>query len=93
MKHVKNTIYHELLHTIVGCCEHNSDFVMFAKICDETFGTHTLRCMEGETYYDENHKPGSHYICPICGMEYIYDDDGEFECECQICGKSMRKIA
>ena len=88
---VRSTLCHELIHTIEGCDTHNDKFVGFAKFCDKTFGVRTLCCIESETYYNEDYKGGSHFICPVCGMEYIADDEID-GCKCQICNTKMEKI-
>lgn len=44
LNNVRNSIYHELLHTCPNCSWHNDEFVKWSKICNEKLGTHTTSC-------------------------------------------------
>ena len=88
MANVENSMYHELLHTIVGCNDgHNEEWVKWSKVCDEKLGTSTRRHMEDKIYYNPNTRY-TVYTCPHCGNEYwavkTIDDN-----TCEICGAEM----
>lgn len=40
---VKDTVYHEVIHTIPGCFNHGSCFKIVAKECNDKFGRHISR--------------------------------------------------
>lgn len=89
MANVKNSMYHELLHTVANCHEgHNEDWVKWSMICDEKLGTHTRRHMEDKIYYNPNARHIV-YTCPHCGNEYWAVREVE-DTSCEICGHEMK---
>ena len=88
MANVKNSMYHELLHTCEGCHNgHGAEFVKWSKVCDKNLGTHTLRHMEEKVYYNPNARHIV-YVCPHCGNEY-WAVKGVDDTTCEICGAEM----
>ena len=87
MANVKNSMYHELLHTCANSQDHGAEWVKWSMLCDEKLGTHTRRHLEEKVYYNPNAKY-TVYTCPDCGNEYWackkIDDTS-----CEICGGNM----
>lgn len=86
---VKNSIYHELLHTCENCQEHNDVWMKWSKICDDKLGTHTRRHLEEKLYYNPSLAPII-YRCPDCGNEYWAVKELLGDCECELCGGEMK---
>lgn len=92
VEHVRNSVFHELLHTCRDCQEgHNEEFVRWSKFCDEKLGTRTLVHMESPVYYQTRKSKPVVYQCENCGNIYYavkkLEDTG-----CEICSGEMERI-
>lgn len=86
---VKNSIYHELLHTCDDCREHNHHWMKWSKVCDDKLGTHTRRHIEEKLYYNPSLKPIV-YHCNGCGNEYWATSKlSDNNCDCELCANDM----
>lgn len=68
---IKNSIYHELLHTCPECQNHNDNWLNLAIECDAKLGTHTRTRQDDEIYY--NRAQGMEiatYSCKHCGFTF-----------------------
>ena len=91
MANVKNSIYHELIHTCAGATSHNEIFMKWSVVCDRELNTHTRRYIEDVFYYNKTKKKGFLYVCPDCGNEYISAKTFVEKIDCELCGKTMEK--
>ena len=87
IKNVKNSMYHELLHTCKNSQDHGKEWMKWSKICDEKLHTHTRRHLEEKIYYQPNTKHIV-YTCPNCGNEYWAVKKIE-DTSCELCGSNM----
>ena len=86
---VKNSIYHELLHTCDDCQSHNDEWMKWSKVCDDKLETHTRRHMEEKLYYNPSLTPVI-YRCPECGNEYwAVKELAKEDCNCELCANDM----
>ena len=89
LENVKNSIYHELLHTCPNAQEHNQTWLQLAVQCDELISSKTRVYQEREIYYNVSNDVAYIYRCDDCGFEYHSVSD-EFEhMQCDICQKQM----
>lgn len=91
MANVKNSIYHELIHTCPRCTSHNKTFLKWAHICDMTLGTQTLVYLEDVFYYNKTTNNGVVYVCPECGNTYVSNGVFAEDISCEICKHTMQK--
>lgn len=92
MANVKNSVYHELIHTCPDCRSHNDEFMKWSSICDKKLGTKTRMYMEDAFYY--NKKPvesGITYVCRECGNIYISDGVFANDITCELCEEVMTR--
>lgn len=89
MSNVKNSIYHELLHTIKGASSHNEIFKKWSEICDELLYTRVNQCMENAVFYHTSKRTTYQYTCPNCGFSYI-STKNNLECTCSGCGRIIK---
>ena len=90
---IKDVICHELLHTCNGCMTHNKNFLRYARLCDKMLGTHTLRHLDKTAYYNPDRTIKSRFVCEKCGFEHVLSYDCNGDCECEICGHRMTRVA
>ena len=91
---VKNSIYHELIHTCPDCqMGHNDTWLEYAVICDNKLNTKT-RARQDEKVYLNRFKGNTHiYRCEHCGFEYeTAENVGEFV-RCPIDKEIIKKVA
>lgn len=74
VKNVKNTLYHELLHTCPDCVGHNENWLKYAKICDEKLGTKTRQRLSERIYLGRHKGTAHHFCCDNCGFKYITEE-------------------
>lgn len=68
---VKDSIYHELLHTCPDCQEHNDTWLAFAIECDKKLGTKTRTRQDDEIYYNQAQGMTiATYECEHCGFRF-----------------------
>mgnify|MGYP003305075682 CR=1 FL=1 len=91
MTNVKNSIYHELLHTCPDCKSHNENFMKWSEICDKKIGTRTRCYMEDPIYYNKTKFKGFIYVCPECGNTYISTDVFAEKIYCELCNNVMER--
>ena len=92
LNNVRNSIYHELLHTCPNCFHrHNDNFVKWSRICDEKFGTHTLRFVDRKIYYNRHKGDINKMACPKCGFEHWYSKELTYDIRCKTCGSIFEK--
>ena len=90
VENVRNSIYHELIHTCLNAQEHNDIWMYWSEKCDEHLGASTRAYLEYDLYY-HIYRGEEHYVyrCDDCGFEY-HSVDGNFEdMQCDICGADM----
>lgn len=69
----KNTIVHEILHTVVGCQNHGKKWKALAKLMNDTYGYSIKRCdsKEEKGVDGSKLKPDRYEIkCEKCGKVY-----------------------
>ena len=91
MANVKNSIYHELLHTCPKATTHNKTFMKWSGVCDKKLGTRTRLYMEDAIYYNTTKNKGFAYVCPHCGNVYVSTDIFAEEIDCELCGTVMER--
>ena len=92
MQNVKNSIYHELLHTCPNCLNgHNEDFIKWAKVCDKKLGTKTLEFKDNKVYYNRHKGDMYEIYCPKCGFTHIYAKELTYDIKCTMCGSVFIK--
>ena len=89
---IRSVLCHELLHTCPGCMTHNEKFLEYARLCDEKLSTKTLRHIDKKLYYNPDLPVKMKLLCENCGFEHFLSYDFDEECECEICGKIMKRI-
>lgn len=68
---VKDSIYHELLHTCENCQTHNEDWLEVAVKCDAKLGSHTRTRQDDEIYYNiAQEMEVFTYECEHCGFRF-----------------------
>ena len=71
LANVKDSIYHELLHTCPDCQSHNDNWLDVAVECDAKLGTHTRTRQDDEIYYNKAHGMEiATYECSHCGFKF-----------------------
>jgi len=98
---LKNTIMHELIHTINHCGNHGNEFQKYAKIVSSNLGyrIQTYVSKEESKIVSERHKPKdySYFVyCPNCGLEYGYRIKSYAwkhpeKCYCGKCGGTIKR--
>jgi hypothetical protein len=80
LENVKNSIYHELLHTCPDCEDHNPNWLAVAIECDEKLGTKTRTRQDDEIYYNQAQGMATAtYECEHCGFRFdTIRDYGEY---------------
>lgn len=74
----KNTIIHEILHTVVDGAGHKGGWKRAAKIINATYPQYNIkRCTPSEEKGIEEHKSRYDVICTGCGNVYHYDRAGK----------------
>ena len=91
IKNVKNSIYHELIHTCVNADSHNETFIHWSNVCDNALGTHTRWHMERPIYYNTRKKAPVVYECPKCKATYFATAPRE-EMICEFCSLEMIRL-
>lgn len=77
---VKNTMMHELIHSINGCMNHGTKFQNIAKLVNNKFGynVHTTSYYEDYDKYIDSTKNYKYKIkCSHCGEEWFYEKTGK----------------
>lgn len=92
VKHVKNSMYHELLHTCPGCQDHGSRWMHWSEVCDRVLHTHTRRHMEADIYYNTCKNPPKEYHCPHCGGHYLAAKPLQEPVRCALCRHRMEGL-
>lgn len=87
---LKNSMYHELIHTCPDAQNHNDVWLKWANLCDEKFDTKTKRFCEDNIYYNAAHNDVITYKCDECGHEYCTTRMFENDIFCEICGRKMK---
>ena len=90
MANIKNSIYHELLHTCDNCFSHNAKWMKWSRCCDKHLGTYTRLHMEEDVYYDADAACIT-YVCPTCGGEYRATKEHE-AVHCCFCKADMNRL-
>ena len=101
---LKNTIVHELIHSIQGCMNHKGKWKMIANQVNKVYGYHISRC----SYYEDYHqfrqsKKNYKYkvICNYCKKEWKYQKKGRIvnsilknpnSCTCNYCNRKSFSI-
>ena len=93
LANLKNSVYHELLHTIPGATSHNEVFLKWAIACDEQLGTETRVFKEAPIYYHKKNAKAFTYVCPHCGFTYVSAEvvEAPIAFACPICETVMSK--
>jgi hypothetical protein len=86
---VKNSIYHELLHTCPNAQEHNDTWLDLAVKCDNELGTTTRRFLEKGFFYNTTKKTPVIYRCTHCGYEYYGTKNLGDNVTCDVCGDTL----
>lgn len=91
---VKDSIYHELLHTCENCQNgHNDTWLEYAVICDNKLNSKTRTRLSEKVYLNRTKGNIISYKCEHCGFEYKTTDDiGEF-IKCPIDKELVKKSA
>ena len=89
---VKDSIYHELLHTCPNAQSHNEEWIKWAVKCDNELGAHTRVFKEREIFYNIFKGKPFIYKCSCCGFEYHGTEDISDNSDCEICGIDMENI-
>ena len=87
---IKNSIYHELLHTCENCQSHNDEWMKWSKYCDEKLGTNTRLHLEEDVYYSADVAYVT-YVCPVCGSKYLASNEHSM-IHCSFCENNMHKV-
>ena len=98
----KNTIAHELLHTVEGCMNHKQHWKKLANLINEQIPVYNIkRTFKPEEIGIEvsKRKPIYHYFfkCKGCGVELKYQRKGKFvehpeRYYCRHCGNKFERI-
>ena len=91
VEHVKNSIYHELLHTCPDAMNHGPAWMCWSAVCDAALHTHTRRHMEAPIYYNRLKRQPSVYRCLCCGNEYYATAAFQEQVPCELCGAEMKQ--
>ena len=77
---VKNSIYHELLHTCPDCqMGHNDIWLEYAVMCDNKLNTKTRTRLDEKVYLNRAKGEIFTYKCKHCGFEYkTVENIGQF---------------
>ena len=96
-EYVKNTMMHELIHSINGCMNHGPNFQYVANLVNSKFGydVHTKAYYDSYNTYLNNTKTYKYKVkCSHCGKEWFYEKAGKIvrgiqknphSCRCPIC--------
>lgn len=101
---VKNTIMHELIHSVHGCMNHGPSFKYLASLVNNKFGyniTRTSYYQEYEEYINNTKQYRYKVKCNSCGSEWLYQKAGNvikniqknpYSCTCPKCHKKTFTI-
>lgn len=91
---VKNSIYHELIHTCSDCqMGHNETWLEYAVICDNKLNAKTRARQDEKVYLNRAKGKIYTYRCEHCGFEYkTAENVGEFV-RCPIDKEIIGKVA
>ena len=99
-KGLKNTIIHELLHTIVGCLNHGDEWKKWADVVNSAYGYNIKRTSSAEEkgVRVDSRENRRHYevTCKECGAMWIYYRDNKItknykSCRCY-CGGRLKSV-
>ncbi|MDD3337231.1 MAG: SprT-like domain-containing protein [Lachnospiraceae bacterium] len=101
---MKNTMMHELIHTLPGCMNHGKTFLRYAQIVNHRYGYSVSRtanlseCASAELHKEQIRRANYHFICQCCGTEIFRQRSSNFtrhpeRYRCSNCGKSEWIIA
>ena len=79
-EHVKNTMMHELIHSINGCMNHGPNFQYVANLVNNKFGYNVSTTSYYDSYnnYLNNTKNYRYKLkCNSCGKEWRYEKAGK----------------
>lgn len=71
-KEVKNTIMHELIHTLPGCFNHGHFFKVMAKTLNGEYGYNIQRTNENPNAKQQTKTYKYIITCNSCGRKYMY---------------------
>lgn len=82
IRHLKDTICHELLHTCDIECDHGEPWITYAKMLEENYGYDILTLKTKEEIKRE--KPIlCKLVCPKCGGRYNVREQNVWELICE----------
>lgn len=99
-KETKNTIIHEILHTVEGCFNHGKLWKNYAAIINNKYGYHVSRCGTYEEFGLEKPKEREYkyeIVCTSCGKVYRYKRwtkacENPAGYKCGVCGASSLRV-
>ena len=74
---LKDTIQHELLHTIPGCMNHGDRWQRYAAYVNREYGYHVSRCADASVYTEKYNVAASTY---------------KYAVQCQKCGAIVQRM-
>ena len=92
------TLLHEIVHTCKGCFNHGVKWKKYAEKINTEYGTHLKRCTSESEKAVTPVVPKYIIKCEKCGYEYPRMKftkmvEGDYKnCECSICGGSLKRI-
>ena len=78
---LKDTIFHEIIHTLPNCMNHGSEFKRYAKILNNAYGTNITRCSSMDEKY------GKEYAETLRKRNNKSSSKKLYEVYCEYCGK------
>jgi len=80
-EYVKNTMMHELIHSVNGCMNHGPNFQYLASLVNRKFG-YNVKTHSDVPEYSKYLNETKHYryklMCNTCGKEWLYEKAGKF---------------
>ena len=66
IEHIRNTIFHEILHSCKECMNHGKKWKYYAQKVNQKYGTNIARTAEYEEYPYKKPKINYELYCPTC---------------------------
>jgi len=96
---IKNTIIHEMLHTLPNCMNHGNQWQSYANTVNRKLGykISRLASVDNEVKQEMVQKAKYHVICNECGQIYYHNRKTKYfdvldRCSCHKCKGSLKLI-